>query len=534
MSRHQLVVVWSAYTPADYIAQTSITQTNTTDFQQTKQDFSPEGFLRQINGTGSTSVSGCIHLLFLEGMKNVDLARNAWKSAYNQMELNWDRANFETWLRPTHFIGVEGDRYIIGVPNTYVCDMLQHRLYQDVRDTLCDVIGETVEIEFRVQRITAPRADDSHTEMPLFKLLAQQGEPEEETPLSLHEALRPPKRPDLPESELNPHQTFERFVVNKSNHIVAEAAQAVAAYPATTYNPFLVYGGVGLGKTHILQGIANACQHRGMRVLYVPSEAFTNDLIQSIRNRTTAMFREKYRSLDVLLVDDIQFIGGKDTTQEEFFHTFNALINFNKQIVLASDRHPRELKTLEDRLRSRFQGGLVADIQPPEYETRIAILEMWACERGLDIPQDMLAMIADRAPNNVRELGGVFNQIAARVQMGGGHNLTMHRAEATLDRYERPRERISIAQIISAVAEAFNMEPDEITGKKRAARINHARQIAMFLAREMTEASLPQIGDVFGRSHTTVLHGCNKIEEELEADPVLLSRIQRIRNQISR
>lgn len=465
-----------------------------------------------------------------------EVARNAWKTAYTQLELELDRASFDTWLKPTEFIGMEADTFFISVPNSYIRDMLQHRLYEMVRDALCVAYGRSIEIEFRVQK-SAPRSawETDTDEMPLFRLLAQQDSAQEEDSRpSLHEMMRPPQRPDLPESEVNPRLTFNRFVINKSNNIVAEAAQAIAAYPATVYNPFLVYGGVGLGKTHVLQAIANSCQQRGLRVIYVPSEAFTNDLVNSIRARTTAMFREKYRLVDVLLVDDIQFIGGKETTQEEFFHTFNALVNFNKQIVLASDRHPRELQTLEDRLRSRFQGGLVADIQPPEYETRIAILEMWACEREVNIPRDMLEMIAERAPHNVRELAGVFNQIAARVRMGGGHTLTMHRAEATLDRYERPREHLTMRHIIEAVATTFNMDAKEIIGKKRAARINHARQIAMFLIREMTEASLPQIGDTFGRSHTTVLHGCNKMEEEIEADPVLASRIQRLRNQITR
>jgi chromosomal replication initiator protein len=466
----------------------------------------------------------------------VDVARNAWKSAYNQLELQWDRANFETWLRPTEFLSAEADTFIIGVPNSYVCDMLQYRLYDDVKVALCEAMDTEVKIEFRVHR-PKPSLEEVNAEMPLFRLMSQSQDDKDshEAPSrsSLHEVLRPPSRPDLPESEINPRMTFDRFVINNSNHIAAEAAQSIADYPATVYNPFLVYGGVGIGKTHLLQAIGNACLQRGQRVLYVPSEAFTNDLVNAIRNRTTAMFREKYRSVDVLLVDDIQFIRGKDTTQEEFFHTFNALVNFNKQVVLASDRHPRELETLEDRLRSRFQGGLVADISPPEYETRIAIMETWACERNLDIPRDMLEMIAERVPNSVRELNGMFNQIAARIRMNGVQNLTIHRAEVTLNRYKKPREHITVQSIIEVVAETFNMDTDTLKGKKRASRINHARQIAMFLAREMTESSLPQIGDFFGRSHTTVLHGCKKIEEEIEADSVLSSRIQRLRNEIS-
>ena len=263
---------------------------------------------------------------------------------------------------------------------------------------------------------------------------------------------------------------FERFIVNDSNHLAAEAARAVAEHPATVYNPFLVYGGVGIGKTHLLHAIANCCQDRGLRVLYVSSEAFTNDLVHAIRNRSSPMFREKYRSVDLLLVDDIQFIRGKDTTQEEFFHTFNTLVNFNRQIVLASDRHPRELTTLEDRLRSRFQGGLVADIGPPELETRIAIMELWARERDIQVPTKVLHVIAERSSSCIRELNGLFNQIAARLRLNGGGDLSVRRAEATLNRYEKPAEQITVSHIIDVIAAAFNLDSETLKGKKRVAR----------------------------------------------------------------
>ena len=461
-------------------------------------------------------------------------ALDAWNEATNLLELRWDRANYETWLRPTEFLQVEADRYVIGVPNSTVGEMLSQRLCDDVHQALSEVVKKEVAVEFRVQgRRRVQLADDE--DMPLFRLLSRQEEPETSASgRSFQEALRMPATSTLPESAINPQMVFERFIVNESNQLAAEAARAVAEYPATVYNPFLVYGGVGIGKTHLLQAIANACHGRGMKVLYVSSEAFTNDLVQAIRNRKTAMFREKYRSVDVLLVDDIQFIRGKDSTQEEFFHTFNSLVNFNKQIVLASDRHPRELKTLEDRLRSRFQGGLVADIAPPEYETRVAIMELWAQERDLKVPMEMLQMIAQRSSSCVRELHGLFNQIAARVRIRGVEALSMRRVEASLDRYERPAEDITVSHVIEVIADSFNLDSDLIKGKKRVARINQARQLAMFLAREMTESSLPQIGELFGRSHTTILHGCNKIEAEIKIDAMLANRVQHLRNQILR
>ncbi len=458
-------------------------------------------------------------------------ANDAWTAAYHQLELQLGRARFDTWLRSAVYLGFEDNTFYIGVHNGYAQDMLQHRLYRHIRRVLTDVYGEEVEIQFEVHKAQIEEANRSQNdEMPLFRLLAQQ--PSEDEAQPLHEIIGKPKTPDLPESELNDKYLFNRFIVNSSNQVVFEAARAVADYPATVYNPFFVYGGVGLGKTHLLQAVGNACQERGYRVLYVPSEAFTNDLIHAIRNRTTAMFREKYRGLDVLLIDDIQFIGGKETTQEEFFHTFNALVNFNKQVVVASDRHPRELATFADRLRSRFQGGLVADIQPPELETRIAILELWASERNVSLPRDILHVIAERSSPNIRDLSGIFNQVAIQYRMGG-EQTSRFRTEATLSRYHSPRRRLGVLHVIKAVAEAFNLDMSDLMSKKRASRINKARQVAMYLSRDLTDASLPQIGSEFGgRSHTTVLHGCNKIAEELETDKVLSARVQKIQNQL--
>ncbi|QPC82793.1 chromosomal replication initiator protein DnaA [Phototrophicus methaneseepsis] len=461
--------------------------------------------------------------------------QDAWNAAYHQLELQLDRASFDTWLRSAVFLGYEAGIYLVGVPNGYARDMLQHRLYRNIRRVLSDVAGENCELRFEIYKgdvgePEAPASDD----MPLFKFMAQQPPAPAPEPKSLHQAVIPPQRPDLPESELNARYTIDRFIVNQSNSVVYEAALAVSDYPATVYNPFLIYGGVGLGKTHLLQSIAHRCAERGLKTVYIPSEVFTNDLIDAIRNRTTAMFRDKYRTVDVLLVDDIQFIAGKETTQEEFFHTFNALVNFNKQIVLASDRHPRELATLEDRLRSRFQGGLVADIQPPEYETRIAILQMWAQERGMELSSNVVDMIAHKAPNNVRELEGIFNQIAAQSRFSGGA-VNFNNARETVERFRRPREHVQLDDIIQITADKHGLTIEELKGARRTGKINRARQIAMYIAREMTEYSLPQIGEAFGgRSHTTVLHGCNKINDELESDPILGNRIQKIMHSIRR
>ncbi len=493
--------------------------------------------------------------------------QDAWKAAYNQLELQLDRASFDTWLRKAVFLGVEDGTFVIGVHNSYARDMLQHRLYRNIRRVISDVRGETTELDFKIHKkepqSSTPGAlfgssastakagssasvDNSDDAPPLFKFLAQQEKtpdlpetsesgmqlPAQSSPAaSLHEFVQRPQRPDLPESELNPRFNFRRFMVNKSNQVVYEAALAVAETPATMYNPLLIHGGVGLGKTHLLQSIAHICQQKDLRTLYIPSEVFTNDLVSAIRNRTTAMFRDKYRSADVLLVDDIQFISGKDTTQEEFFHTFNTLVNFNKQIVLASDRHPREMQTLEARLRSRFQGGLVADIQPPEFETRVAILQMWAQERNADIPQDVIHMVAEETPGNVRNLAGMFNKIMAQIRFN--QEISLEEATETTRQYSQPRERVKLEHIIDITAKKQGFTARDLCGKRRTSRVNRARQIAMYLCREMTEYSLSQIGKAFGgRSHSTVLHGANKIADTLEADRLLAARILRIRRAI--
>ncbi|GAB5494062.1 MAG: chromosomal replication initiator protein DnaA [Phototrophicaceae bacterium] len=464
--------------------------------------------------------------------------QDAWNATYNQLELQLDRASFDTWLKQSFLLRVDDGVYIIGVHNSYAQDMLQYRLYRNVRRVLTDVLGTVTELRFEVSKekpeVEPAKAPET---APLFRFMEKQQSipelPETSESQQKNHGFADRMSQEMPDCDLNPRYTFDRFIVNKSNQVVYEAALAVAEYPATMYNPFFIHGGVGLGKTHLLQSIAHVSQQRGLRTMYIPSEVFTNDLVAAIRSRTTAMFREKYRSVDVLLIDDIQFMGGKETTQEEFFHTFNALVNFNKQIVLASDRHPRELKTLEDRLRSRFQGGLVADISAPEFETRVAIMQMWAQERSVKIDHSIIDTVALRAPNNVRELEGVFNQIVAQTRFGSG-TVQLPKVEQTIERFSQKRERVTLEKIIEVTAEKFGFHSEELVGKRRTARINKARQIAMYICRELTESSLPEIGRAFGgRSHTTVLHGINKIEEELEFDRILEQRILKVRKTLS-
>lgn len=489
------------------------------------------------------SVFWCLYAsLRIDEIGKVDLTlkpQQAWDIAHNQLEIQYDRASFNTWIKDISFLEYHPDElvFVLGVRNTYILDMLNHRMRYEIQQVLRDVFEQNITIRFETRKKEQPQFL-SHTlqgteDMPLFNYMAQQPpEPEPETKPSLHQRVQRPRLSPPPESDLNPRFDFDRFIVNKANSMVYEAARAVAENPNGAYNPLMIYGGVGLGKTHLLQAIANDCHQRGLHVIYVPSEAFVNDLVMSIRKRQQAMFRDKYRRADVLLMDDVQFISGKEGTQEEFFHTFNALYTFNKQIVLASDRHPDELTTLEDRLRSRFAGGLVVDVQPPQFETRVAILEMWTNERGIDLGRDVLETVAHKAPDNIRELEGVFNQVVAKARFSKSA-MDVEQVTRTLNRFEQPRNHarpVTLKSIAKETASVFELDAESLFGKRRTKQVTLARQVAMYLGREFTDASLLKIGKTFGgRTHSTVLHSCNKIVSELEKNTNLQSQIETVR-----
>jgi chromosomal replication initiator protein len=460
-------------------------------------------------------------------------AQQAWNATYNQLEMQLDRASFDTWLRDAAFLGCEGDIFTIGVPNSYARDMLQHRLYRNIHRVLTDVCGRDA-LELRFQLHKPKPADTDTADMPLFQLLAQSAASESPESASdpLHRHVARPQRPAMPESELNPKFTMERFIFGNENPLLYPATQAVLERLGTAYNPLLVYGGVGLGKTHLLHAIGQACRQNNLNAIYISSEAFTNDLIDAIRHRTTAMFRDRYRSADVLLVDDIQFIGGKDNTQEEFFHTFNTLHMHNKQIILAADRHPSLMDGVVDRLRSRFQSGLLVEVTLPELETRMAILQMWAQERGIDLSHSVSEMLAYRAKNNIRELESAFNQVVA-TRLLIDKPVTCDMAETVLERYRRPREQLTVTEVLDITAQYHGMTAADLISKRRTGKLSQVRQIAMYLAREITESSLPQIGEAFGgRKHSTVLHSCNKIADELQANQALRVIVGNIRKQL--
>ncbi len=443
-------------------------------------------------------------------------AEDIWQAALGELQLQMTRGTFNTWLKPTRVLSYKDDEFIIAVENAYMKDWLENRLHATIVRTLVGIIKEEVNVKFAVWPKESCNLDEPP---PLL----------ETTHLSKN-----PQTDSLPLDEgtcLNNRYTFDNFVIGASNRLAHAASLAVAEQPASAYNPLFLYGGVGLGKTHLLQAIGNFCLKDGLRVLYGSAEDFTNALINSIRTHTTESFREKYRTIDILLIDDIQFLAGKESTQEEFFHTFNSLHSADKQLVLTSDRPPKALVTLEERLRSRFEWGLIADIQPPDLETRIAILSFKANAQAVSIPDDVLYLIAQRAQSNIRELEGALNRVVAYSKLTQ-QRITLEMAENALaSLFTRPRE-FSPDDIIKLVAEYFDLDLEELYGRGRSQRVALPRQIAMFLAREETQASFPQIGDCLNRDHTTVLHGYSKIKEQVEEDNDLRREMLTIRERL--
>jgi chromosomal replication initiator protein len=442
-------------------------------------------------------------------------AEHAWQSALGQLQMEMPKASYDTWVRDTKIVSYEDGRFTIGVRNAYARDWLDSRLSSTVKRLLAGIANRDVLVEFVV-------APETHAAPAGEPALTAAAETDAATGL-------PAPRPRV--SVLNPRYTFENFVVGPNNRLAHAAAQAVAENPATAYNPLFLYGGVGLGKTHLLHAIGNACHERGLNVLYVSSEEFTNDLINAIRSHTTQAFRDKYRSADVLLVDDIQFIAGKESTQEEFFHTFNTLHGQNKQVIVSSDRPPKSLVTLEERLRSRFEWGLTADIQLPDLETRLAILRSKAEKFGRTVPPEIMDLIARRVQSNIRELEGALNRIVAFSDLSG-MALTPQLADVALADLLPQRGDVKPATVVDVVARTFNLSVDRMLSADRTRDVALPRQIAMYLLRE-SNISLPQIGQFLGgRDHTTVMYACEKVADLLERDDRLRRQVVQIRQQL--
>jgi len=455
-------------------------------------------------------------------------AEQTWQVALDQLKHQLTRATFNTWVKNTRLVNYTGNTYTIGVKNTYAKDWLENRLMGTIENTLSNTAGDSVQVKFVVM---SPKKSENES---LFMESNGKNGKEQNGHTETHR--KRDAKSDAPQmgssKKLSPNYTFERFVVGSSNQLAHAASQAVADKPGKAYNPLFLYGGVGLGKTHLLQAIAHRAYQRNMRVIYVSSETFTNDFINSIRRQTTESFREHYRNTDFLLIDDIQFIAGKESTQEEFFHTFNDIHSAGGQIVLTSDRLPRAIPTLEDRLSSRFEWGLLTDIQPPDLETRLAILRFKADEIGVRVPSDVMEFIARRAQNNIRELEGALNKVVAHAALIREH-ITLDLAKQALQNLVNRRANITIDMILEEVSDFYGITIEELRSNGRSKRLSAPRHMAMYLAREETKASLPQIGEALGgRDHTTILYGCEKITKTIETDEQIRRSAMQIRERI--
>lgn len=420
----------------------------------------------------------------------MDLSMNLntlWNEIMDLIEDEISAVSYRTWIKTSSPHSFEGNTFTLSVGDSMHKNMLDHRYKMLIQNALFEILGFEAEVKVIV------------SEAPKYV---------------------PPTAPFNGGLPLNPKYTFENFVVGNSNRFAHAAALAVAESPAATYNPLYIYGGVGLGKTHLLHAIGNFINANdpAKKVMYITSETFTNDLINSLNEKKTAEFRAKYRSIDILMVDDIQFIAGKERTEEEFFHTFNALYDANKQIIITSDRPPKEMSTLQERLKSRFEWGLFGDLYSPDFETRAAILKQKASQSNVFVPDEFIMMIAEKVTSNIRELEGVLNKIIAYRGLMSGE-ITEDIVLNALKNYEISKENIVTPEmIIAACAKFYNIEPEDITGKRRTQAIANVRQISMYIMMKLLRMSYVKIGKFFSKDHTTCMYGINKVESQLESD----------------
>ena len=447
----------------------------------------------------------------------------AWQATLGQLEMEMPKAAFDTWVRETEMLAYEDGSFMIGVHNAYARDWLQSRLSSKVTRLLTGIMDRTVEVRFVVWQNPGEKTPE------IESLVSAESEAAEADDNRSNSAA-------LLQTTLNPRYTFENFIVGPSNRLAHAASLAVAERPAQAYNPLFLYGGVGLGKTHLLHAIGHHARQRDprIRVSYVSSEKFTNDLINSIRFDSTVEFRNRYRSLDLLLIDDIQFIAGKERTQEEFFHTFNDLYDSSKQIVISSDRVPREIPTLEERLRSRFEWGLIADIQLPDLETKAAILRKKAQAQGVRLPDEVSLFIAKHVKSSIRELEGSLVRLAAQASFTH-REISLELAQDVLKELTAEQQRLpTIPSIQRAVAEFYGVRVDDLRARGRNKAIVLPRQVAMYLCREIVKASLPAIGDGFGgKDHSTVIHSCEKVKRKIAGEELFRKQVDELTVRLS-
>jgi chromosomal replication initiator protein len=426
---------------------------------------------------------------------------STWSQVLTRIEQIVDRTEYDTWLAPTRFLGQKGDTLDVAVPSQRHVDEIRERFGARIRGVLNEISPERVQIHFIIDSSVIDDLSPASTSVSV--------------------------RDDMPSALFNPRYRFDSFVVGNSNQLAYAASKSISENPSGSFNPLFIYGGAGLGKTHLIQAIGQQMRESrpNSRVAYMSADTFVTELITSIRYDRMAPFRERYRSLDALLLDDIQFIAGKERTQEEFFHTFNALYESQKQIVFTSDRPPKEIPTLEERLRSRFEWGLTADIQPPDLETKVAILRKKAEDKGLDLPQEVALFLAERVRSNVRELEGHLNKIAVFASLAGKAvtiDLTKEALKDVLSKEDKP---VSAPEILRVVAAHYGLKASDLKQKSNAQTIAFPRQVAMYLCKELTDLSYPEIGKVFserssekGKHHSTVMYSVQQIKKKIDND----------------
>lgn len=438
-------------------------------------------------------------------------ARRIWRAAQGDLQLQMTRASYDTWLIDSHGLSYEDGTLVVAVSSPYTQQWLQHRLLGTIKRTLAGIVGRTVEVRFVVR---APATQPAPEEMPLLGGAASRSSSQTSAGSS---------------PSLHPDYTFERFVVGDANRLAHAAFRAVADQPGRAYNPLLICGDVGLGKTHLLHALGHLLHARGRKVLYVPAETFTNDLVDAVRHGRAPAFRSKYRDADLLLVDDVQFMAGKESTQEAFFHAFNDLHRRGRQIALSGSLPPKRIKGLDERLRSRFEWGLVVILDPPDMETRVAILRAKAAHHAISVTDDVILYLADRVRGSVRELEGSLNRVVAFARTTD-RDLDAVVARQALAGLGPEPSRPTLEAVLDAVAEFYELELSDLQGPTRKKAIAGPRQVAMYLAREESGAPLAAIGSVLGgRDHSTVLHGHGRIRSDLSQDASLRQDLVQIR-----
>ena len=439
--------------------------------------------------------------------------QDLWEQTLNVLKNEMSEVSFNTWMKSCNPISISEDTIKISVPNSFTRDILNNRYKDLVANSIQGICSKLYKLEFLISSEVALEEKN--------KAIKIKGSP-------LNEEIS---------NTLNPKYKFDSFLIGNSNRFANAASLAVAEAPAKAYNPLFIYGGVGLGKTHLMHAIGHYIleNNPNAKVEYVSSEKFTNELINAIKHDKNEEFRNKYRHVDVLLIDDIQFIAGKEGTQEEFFHTFNALHDANKQIILSSDRPPKEIPTLEDRLRSRFEWGLIADIQVPDFETRMAILKKKADLERLNVPNEVMVYVATKIKSNIRELEGALIRIVAYSSLTNREVSVDLASEALKDIISKKQGKsITIESIQDIVSSYFNLRVEDFKSQRRTRNVAYPRQIAMYLSRKLTDMSLPKIGEEFGgRDHTTVIHAYEKISENLKTDEGLQSTIDDITKKLT-